>query len=155
MGRMYVTAPLDALSVAAVCELFFIAAPSDACVVLHEVVITQDTSEVSEQLPINIFRTATDQSAKGTANTPAPLSAGDAAFGGTVRTNILTAETFATETTMLFRQAQNVLGGWRWLWTPETRPVISPSGRLVVKLDTAPAGALPISGYVIFEEVGG
>jgi hypothetical protein len=155
MGRMYVTAPLDALSVAAVCELFFIAAPADASVILHEVVVTQDTSETSEQLPINIFRTATDQSAKGTANTPPPLQAGDAAFGGTVRTNILTAETFATETTMLFRQSQNVLGGWRWLWTPETRPVLSPSGRLCVKLDAAPAAALPISGYVIFEEVGG
>jgi hypothetical protein len=149
------TAPLDGVSVAAVCELFFIAAPADAVVLLHEVVITQDTSETSEQLPINIFRTATDQAAKGTSNTPAPLAAGDPAFGGVVRTNILTAETFATETTMLFRQSQNVLGGWHWLWTPETRPVISPSGRVVIKLDAAPAAALPISGYVVFEEIGG
>lgn len=154
MSRMY-TAVLDALSVAAVDELFFIAAPADAVVRIHEIVITQDTSETSEQLPLNIFRTATDQSAKGTANTPAPLSAGDAAFGGTVRTNILTAETFATETTMLMRQAQNALNGWHILPTPECRIDISPSARLVIKLDAAPASALPISGYVIFEEIGG
>lgn len=154
MGRRY-TAMIDAVSVAAVCELFAIKAPADACVVVHEVVVTQDSSETSEQLPVNIFRTATDQSAKGAANTPAPLEAGDAAFGGTVRTNILAAETLATETTPLFRQAQNVLGGWHWLWTPETRPVMSPSTSLVVKLDAAPAAALPISGYVVLEEIGG
>ena len=154
MGRKYV-ANIDAVSVAAVCELFFIAAPSDAVVVIHEIVVTQDTSEDSEMLPVNVFRTATDQAAKGTSNTPSPLESGDAAFGGTVRTNILTAETFATETTPLFRQSQNVLGGWHWLPTPETRPVLSPAGKLCIKLDAAPVGALPISGYVVFEEIGG
>ena len=158
MGRMY-TAPLDAVSVAAVCELWFIAAPTDAVVVIHEVVITQDTSETSEQLPIRIFRTTTDQSAKGTGITPAPLQPGDAAFGGVVRSNILTAETFAAETTMLECQSQNVINGWHFLPTPETRIYLSPTAgvasRLCIKLDVAPAAALPISGYVILEEIGG
>lgn len=154
MGRMY-AASLDAVSVAAVCELFYIAAPADAVVRIHEIKITQDTSETSEQLPIRIFRTATDQSGKGSAITPAPLSAGDPAFGGTVRTNILTAATFATETTMLLSEAQNMLNGFHFLPTPECRIDISPSGRLVIKLDAAPSGALPISGYVILEEIGG
>lgn len=154
MGRLY-SAVMDAQAVAAVCELFFIAAPADACVRVHEIVITQDSSETSEQLPLNVFRTATDQGAKGTANTPAPLSGGDPAFGGTVRTNILTAETFATETTMLLRQSQNVLNGWHILPTPETQIVLSPSGRLCIKLDAAPAASIPISGYVVFEEIGG
>lgn len=154
MGRRY-TAALDALSVSAVCELFNVIAPADAVVAIHEVLITQDAGETSEQLPVRIFRTATDQSAKGSANTPAPLEVGDAAFGGTVRTNVLTAETFATETTMLFCQSQNVLNGWHWLWTPETRPILSPSGKLCIKLDAAPAAALTFSGYVVFEEIGG
>lgn len=154
MGRMY-SAVLDAQAVAAVCELFFIAAPSDAIVVIHEISITQDGSETSEQLPLNVFRTATDQAAKGAANTPAPLQSGDAAFGGTVRTNILTAETFATETTMLLRQSQNILNGWQILPTPECRIVLSPSGMLVIKLDAAPSASINISGYVIFEEIGG
>src|SRR3990170_9110579 len=86
MGRIY-TAVMDAQAVAAVCELFYIAAPTDAVVVIHEVKITQDASETSEQLPLNIFRTATDQSAKGSANTPNPHQIGDPAFGGVVRTN--------------------------------------------------------------------
>jgi len=154
MGRMYV-APLSALSVAVVAELWAITAPADSAVVLHEVVITQDTSETTEQLPIQIFRTATDQSAKGTGVTPAPLNAGDAAYGGTVRRYIVTGDTFATVTTLLFRQSQNVLGGWHWLFTPETRPVISPSTHMIIKLDAAPTAALPISGYVVFEEIGG
>ena len=154
MGRMY-SAVMDAQAVAAVCELFYIAAPADAIVKIHEIVVTQDTSEGSEQLPLNVFRTATDQAAKGTANTPAPLNSGDAAFGGVVRTNILTAATFATETTMIMRQAQNVLNGWHILPTPETQLVISPSGGICIKLDAAPTASLPISGYVVFEEIGG
>lgn len=154
MGRMY-TAVLDALSVSAVCELFNIIAPADSVVVIHEICITQDTSETSEQLPLNVFRTATDQSAKGSANTPAPLNVGDAAFGGTVRTNVLTADTFATETTMLMRNSQNVLNGWHILPTPECRIVLSPSAKLCIKLDAAPAAATPFSGYVMFEEIGG
>lgn len=158
MGRMY-TAVMDGQAVAAVDELFFICAPTDAIVVIHEVMITQDASETSEQMPINIFRTATDQAAKGTANTPAPHEVGDAAFGGVVRTHILTAETFATETTMLYRMSQNQLNGWHWLWTPETRPVLGPTAgaasRLVVKLDVAPSASINISGYITFEEIGG
>jgi len=149
------TVPLDALSVAVVAELWFVTAPADSAVVLHEVVITQDTSETSEQLPVIIFRTATDQSAKGTSKTPAPLKAGDAAYGGVVRSYIVTGDTFATETTPLYRQSQNVLGGWHFLFTPETRPVISPSTYLCIKLDAAPTAALPISGYIILEEIGG
>ncbi len=154
MGRIY-SAPIDALSVSAVCELWYVKSPADATTRIHEVVITQDDIEVSEQLPIRIFRTATDQAAKGAAITPSPLSAGDAAYGGTVRSNILAAETLATETTMLLCMAQNLLNGWQYLPTPETRIDISPGTGLCVKLDAAPAGATKFSGYVIIEEIGG
>jgi hypothetical protein len=40
-------------------------------------------------------------------------------------------------------------------WTPETRPVLSPSGRLIVELQTTPADALTMSGTLYFEEIGG
>ena len=153
MGRMY-TAVLDGVSVSAVADLFWIAAPSDACVVIHEINITQDTSETSEQLPLNVFRTATDNAAQGTANTPNPLDVGSPAFGGTVRT-IITGGSLSAETTMLVRESQNILNGWSILPTPECRIVLSPSGRLAVKLDAAPAAALPISGRIVFEEIGG
>jgi len=161
MGRMY-TATINAVSVSTIAELFAIMAPADSVVVVHEICITQDSSETSEQLPLHIFRTATDQSAKGSAITPAPLNAGDAAFGGTVRSNILTGATFATVTTLLMRQAQNILNGWHILPRPESRIVLSPGvsatttgANLVIKLDTAPTAALTISGYVVLEEIGG
>jgi len=153
MGRMY-TAVIDGISVSAVADLFWLAAPADACVVVHEIVVTQDTSESSEQLPLNVFRTATDNSGNGTANTPAPLEVGDPAFGGTVRTNI-TGGSLSAETTMLHRESQNILNGWHILPTPECRIVLSPSGRMAVKLDAAPSAALPISARIVFEEIGG
>ena len=60
---------------------------------------------------------------------------------------------------MLKRQSQNIINGWHYLPTPEDRIVLSPTagtaGRLVIKLDAAPAAALVISGWVIIEEIGG
>ena len=54
----------------------------------------------------------------------------------------------------LFRMGQNVLNGWHWLFTPEMRPVVPPSGRFVVRLDAAPTAALTMTVTVTFEEVG-
>ena len=154
MGRMY-TATMDSIAVAAETELFYVKAPTDAVVVIHEVKITQDASETSEQLPLKIYRTATDQSAKGSDALPVPLEEGDAAFGGNVRRNILTAATFATPGSMLISDSQNILNGWHVLPTPESRIVVSPGDGLVVKLDAAPAASLNFSGYMIIEEIGG
>lgn len=154
MSRIY-SATMDSIAVAAESELFFIAAPTDAVVRIHEIKVTQDASETSEQLPLKVYRTATDQSAKGTAVTSNPLSEGDAAFGGTVRRNILTAETFATEGAMLITDSQNIINGWHILPTPEARIDISPGDYLVIKLDAAPSASINVSSYVILEEIGG
>ncbi len=161
MGRMY-TATMNAVSVSTIAELFAINSSASTIVVIHEILITQDTQVTSAQLPLYIFRTATDQSAKGSALTPAPLLVGDTAFNGNVRSNILTGATFATVTTVLMRQAQNILNGWHILPTPECRIILSPrvtttttGANLIIKLDTAPSVALPISGYIVFEEIGG
>ncbi len=154
MARVY-SAVMSSTAIAAAAELFFIEAPTDAVLRIHEIKITQDGSETSEQLPLRIYRTATDQGAKGDANTPSPLSEGDAAFGGAVRTNILTAATFATPGAALISESQNILNGWHILPTPETRIDISPGGYLILKLNAAPSASLNFSGYVMFEEIGG
>lgn len=154
MSRMY-AASFKGLSVSAICELFYIKAPADAVIRIHEIKVTQETIEVSEQLPVRVFKTATDQSAKGDACDSNPLSTGDVATGAAVRKNILTAATFATETTPLLSFAENILNGYHVLPTPECRIDLSPSAGLVVKLDTAPAGATTFAGYMIFEEIGG
>jgi hypothetical protein len=41
------------------------------------------------------------------------------------------------------------------VFTPETRPVLSPSRRWTLELATTPADSITMSGYVIFEEIGG
>ena len=105
----------------------------------------------SEQLNILVHRGSTDGSG-GSTVTPAPMQVGDAAFGGTVAANNTTQ---STEGTQLHSEAFNVMAGCSVWWTPETRPVISPSGRLVIELQTAPADSLTMSGTVYFEEVGG
>lgn len=153
-GAMYV-AQIDGVSISAICDIFYIKPASTRAVVIHEIRITQETTETSEQLPIKIFRTATDASASGTSNTPAPLMANAfPAAGATVRTNI-TGGSLTTETTLLGTQGDNVLGGWHFLPTPAAQPVLPPGGNgFSVKLKTAPTAALTISGYVIFEEIG-
>jgi hypothetical protein len=152
-GQIYY-AVLDGTSVSAICDLFYIKPPSSRAVVIHEVVVTQETSETSEQLPLKLFRTATDNSAQGSANTPAKGSPGFASAASTVRT-VITGGNLATETEVLSVEGQNVLGGWAFLPTPEMRPVLAPGGNgFVVKLKTAPTGAIPISGRMVFEEIG-
>jgi hypothetical protein len=153
MGLLY-TAVMDAIAVTAITDLFFIAAPADAIVRLHEVRVSQDAQETSEQLPLKIFRTATDNSAVGTGVTGNPLEVGNPAHGSVVRRSI-TGASLATETTLLWKDAQNLVNGWHYLPTPETQIVLSPSGRLVVKLSVAPGASINVSATITFEEIGG
>lgn len=153
MGRIY-TAVFEEESVSAAQDLFEIVAPSDAIVKIHELVLGQSSDagdSESEQLSVIIHRGSTSGSGGGTP-TARPMEAGDAAFGGTVETNNTTQ---STEGNILWGDAFNVLAGLQKIWTPETRPVISPSGRLIVELQTAPADALTMSGTLVFEEIGG
>ena len=146
-------AVFDGVSVSAIADLFYLKPPSTRAVIIHEIRISQETSETSEQLPLKMFRTATDNAANGTANTPAPLRA-DGTVASTVRTAI-TGASLAAETTLLRVESENVLGGWHYLPTPEDRIHIPPGGNgFVVKLKTAPAAALTLDGVMVFEEVG-
>jgi len=157
IGRLYYS-QIDAISVSAVADLWWVGSPTDAITVIEEIFVSQDASETSEQLPLRMFRTTTDNAAVGTANTPNPAEVGTPAYGGTVRTNI-TGASLAAETTPLPSISQNILNGWHWLPTPGHVIVLSPvagtAGRFVVKLDAVPGAALTISGYVALREIGG
>ena len=76
----------------------------------------------------------------------------DAAFGGTCEANNTTQ---SAEGTFLHSDTFNVRAGYQFIWTPETRPVVSPSGLFIVELQTAPADSLTMSGTIYFEEIGG
>lgn len=150
MGRMY-SVTFEEVAVSAVQDLFEINAASDSAVIVHGIEISQSSDTDSEQLNVLIHRGSTSGSG-GSTPTPAPLEIGDSAFGGTCEANNTSQ---STEGTILHSAAFNVLNGWVWWPTPECRPVISPSGRLIVELQTAPGDELTMSGTIYIEEVGG
>lgn len=153
MGRMY-SVTFEEVSVSAAQDLFEIVAPSDGIVTIHALEISQSSDagdSESEQLNLLIHRGSTSGSG-GSTPTPAPMNIGDPAFGGTVEANNTSQ---STEGTILHSACFNVMAGYQYIWTPESRPVLSPSGRINVELQTAPADALTMSGTVYFEEMGG
>lgn len=150
MGRMY-TAVFERVAVTVAQDLFEIVAPADAVVKVHRFKVSQDSDTDSEMLNILVHRGSTSGSG-GTVVTPSPHEMGDAAFGGTVEANNTTQ---ATEGTFLDAECFNVLNGYVELPTPEIQLVLSPSGRIIFELQTAPADSLTMSGSVTFEEIGG
>ena len=153
MGRMY-SATFEEVAVTVVQDLFQILAPADSVVVLHGLVISQSSDagdSESEQLNILIHRGSTDGSG-GSLPTPTPLHLGDAAAGTVVEANNTTQ---GTEGTFIHSESFNVMAGLQIWWTPETRPIISPSDLLHIELQTAPADSLTMSGVIYFEEIGG
>lgn len=157
MGRLY-AAVFEGVSVSAVQDLFELQAPADASVVIHRVTVTQEVSETSEQLPIQLKRGegSVTSGSGGATVTPTPLSKGDAAFGGVVERNNTTQLAVGTGAIkIMHREGWNVLSGYDYRPTPEERPQISPSDYFVVSLPTAPGAALTVSGVLVFEEIGG
>lgn len=153
MGRVYAIV-VEQVSVSAVQDLLEIVAPADSIVLVHELTISQSSDagdSESEQLNVLIHRGSTSGSG-GSTITPTPMNLGDAAFGGTVEANNTTQ---STEGTHVHSESFNVMAGMKQIWTPETRPVISPSDTLIVELQTAPADALTMDITCIIEEIGG
>lgn len=150
MGRMY-SATFEEVAVSAVQDLFEINAPSDAIVVVHGFEISQSSDTDSEQLNLLVHRGSTSGSG-GSTPTVVPLAVGDTGAGVTVEANNTSQ---STEGAFIHSAAFNVLNGYLWMPTPETRPVISPSGRLIIELQTAPGDELTMSGTVYLEEIGG
>lgn len=157
MGRMY-SATFEGVAATAVQDLFELLAPTDAAVVIHRCEVTQDTIEISEQLPIRIVRgsgTVTTGSG-GSTLTAKPLALGDPAYGGTVKANNTTRMVVGTGVlSLLGRRAFNLVTGFLYNPTPEERIVISPGDRVTFELSTAPAGSTNFSGEIVFEEIGG
>lgn len=151
--RMF-SAVFEEVAVSAVQDLFEVNAPADAVVVIHGLVISQSSDagdSESEQLNVLIHRGSTSGSG-GSAPTARPMEIGTPAFGGTVEVNNTSQ---STEGVHIHAECFNVMAGLQIWWTPETRPVLSPSGRLIVELQTAPADALTMSGTIYFSEQGG
>lgn len=152
MGRMY-SAVFNRVAVTVVQDLFELIAPADAILKIHEIHISQSSDagdSESEQLSVLLHR-GTATGSGGSSVTPRPLEVGDSAFGGTCESNNTTQ---SVEGNQLSSHDFNVMSGLDIVYTPETRPVISPSALFIVELQAAPADSLTMSGTLVFEEIG-
>ena len=153
MGRMY-TAVFEEVAVTGAIDLFELVAPADMAVAIHGVMISQSSDAgdaESEQLQVLIHRGSTSGSG-GTTPTPNPLVVSTTA--STVVVECVN-DTQGTEGAHIHAEAYNIMAGLTIWWPPEVRPIISPSGRLIVEQQTAPGDSVTMSGTIYFEEIGG
>jgi hypothetical protein len=133
--------------------LIEVAAPADSVVFVERLYITQTSFDTSENLGTTIQRITT--SGTGTATTPRPMQAGDAAYGGVVETNATIEPTYDANG-VLYESGFNVLSGF--LWTPANDDevfVVSPSGLVGMNLDVAPSASMNFSYGASLREIGG
>lgn len=154
MGRMY-SAQYNNVNVTAQQDLFEIATPATAAVIIHGVVLAQ-TTEVGdaqeEGLSILFKRGQTSTGSGGTTVTAAQLFE-SAASASTVKANNTTKASGGTIVT-LHADAWNVRSQFLWIPTPEMRIVIPPSSRFTVELATIPADSITMNGTLYFEALG-
>ena len=149
MGRMY-SIVMDAQSISTAKDLISVTAAADKALVLHELNVTQESTETSDTGVVQIHR-ASGTAGVGASVVPRPLDAGDAAMSnGAFLTNLTTDETPGN---ILLRRAFNVLTGFHWLPTPESRIVVPGQGIVVVRSDIA-ISAATVTAELIVEELG-
>lgn len=156
LGMMY-TAQFNGVAVSAQQDLFELTAPSDAVVVVHQVVLTQssDVGDAQEEgLSILMKRGATTSGSGGSAVTPAALQHGFPAAGTAVERSNTTKASSGTIVT-LHAEAWNIRAPLVWLPPPELRIVLSPSQRFTVELATTPNDSITMNATLYFEELGG
>jgi hypothetical protein len=149
MGRKYVASG-DLATWTAAGDIVELIAPSDAVIVLHALSLHQSTSEVDDSCSLILSRVGTSGSGGG-AITSRPMEAGDAAFGGTCEEGNTTD---STGNTVLNNWGFSTLAGFDKIWTPEMRPVISPSAALVLLTGEA-LSSVTLEWSLEFEEIGG
>lgn len=160
MGLLYsIPYPDAGLARSGATDLWEVVFPSDAAIILHEIVLTQlsdaDPASDSEMLRVTISRyTGSPTSGSGgTSVGPVPLISGAPAAGSTAEIGN-TAQISGGTQARLYTDAFNVLSGWHYLPTPELRFEFAPSTVLVVDIP-APGDSLTFTGYLVYEEVGG
>lgn len=159
MGRMYV-ASFKGVAVTAAQDLFEIAAPSTMALIIHGWLVNQttevgDAQEEMLRLTTNRGEGTVTSGSGGSSVTARPLARGDAAASATVEANNTTIMAVGTGTLIeLEVHNWNERVPYQFWYTPETRPVVRPSDRWTLELETAPADSVTMSGTIWFEEVG-
>ena len=155
MSRIY-TAQFNGVAVTAQQDLFEIVAPSTGVVLIHELGLSQLTEikDAEEEMLLILLKSGqTTTGSGGSAPTKVPRLFGDAAASATVAANNTTKATAGTIVTH-YNWHWNVRVPFQMIWTPETRPVLSPSRRGTVELATTPADSVTVGGYIVWEAIG-
>jgi hypothetical protein len=157
MGRIY-SGSFDYSNFTTQRDFFELTAPATAVVVIHEVHLSQMESEISEQAFVFIRRIPATVTPGSGGATVTPRKLGgflDSAAACTLKANNTTAATSSGTIETLRSAAENWLNGFHWVFTPETRLIVPPSGVIVVTpYDIPGSGTLRMSGEIIFEEIG-
>jgi len=156
MGRIY-TAPFVSIAVTVVQDLWELLLPSDLVVLIHAIELTQRTSTTSEILSVSlklIPLTVTSGSGGGTI-TPSKNDEGDITSSVTVERNNTTRASSSGSIETKRQWDWNIIPGLHKTFTPDMRPVLSPSSTYVVGLEIAPGTSMNISGVLTYEEIGG
>jgi len=149
MSRMYTVVHQGTFGTPAG-DLLQIVAGATETVILHSLVITGIT-ETDDSNEVIISRFVTIGSG-GSALSANPLSLKTAADSATIL-GFNTTDASSTET-ILYREGMSILAGYQKIWTPEARPVIDPTGNIVVRLSIAWTADPTLSITCEFEEVG-
>lgn len=156
LGQMF-TAQFNAVAATLAQDLFELVAPATGVVLIHEIGISQSTEIADaqeEQLSLLSKSGSTTSGSGGSAVTPVPRLFAGTAFGGTCEANNTTKASVGTIVTHLAWN-WNVRMPFQHIYTPESRPVLSPSRRWTLELVAAPADSITLSGYLVFEFIGG
>lgn len=151
IGRLYSVSIGDEAHTAAD-TLIEVASPADAVSLIERMWISQSSFDTSENLGAKVEDITT--TGTGTASTARPFQEGDAAYGGTVKTNLTVEPTYSG--TVFIEQGFNVLSGF--LWTPANDDeviAISPSQLAGLMLGVAPSASMNFSYGATIREIGG
>lgn len=159
MSRLYV-ATFKSIAVTVQQDLFELLAPTTLPAAVHGFMLSQSTElgdAAEEQLLLTTNRgegTVTTGSG-GSTLTARPLSRADAASSLVVKANNTTKMVVGTGALVeLEAHNWNVRIPYIFWYTPETRPLIRPSDRWTLELETTPVDSITISGTIWFEEIG-
>ena len=158
-GQMYV-AKFDSVAVAVLVDIWELLAAADNVIIIHafELMQTLDVGDAAEEI-IHLETVRGVAAAAGTGGTdPAmePLEDGFAAPGavaGAHNTTRLTAGGGSLDELEIF--GWNVRIPLEKIWTPETRPVITPGDFWTLAMPAAPTDSLTLASKIIWEEIGG
>lgn len=155
MPRTY-TVQFSAVGVTAQQDFFELNAAAGKPLKILALYLSQssDAGDAQEELlSILVKRGATTGGSGGTAPTPQPLNASDAAAGFTAEANNTTKANTGTIAT-LHSDGWNVRGPFAIVMPPEMQWEVPGGGRLTVELATTPADSITINGTIYVQELG-